>query len=538
MNENIMKGENSMITLGNLCKEATEEYIKHHKIKKPNPVKITSDLLDVYYDKIKDANDRNPEKAKLPILKELPPSEIARLIVAFYKVARVTWVKGNSEKSKLMVYNESGENEGIYTASNSEFGKLISAFNPMISEKDLAETISKIEREAPLVDACDNENYTAVNNGIFDSSTKQLIPFSPEIVFTAKSRVNYNPQAKNVVLHNKDDGSDWDVESWIDDMFDDESMSNLIWQILSAVMHPYRKYDECICFYSETGNNGKGSLCELMRNLCGEGSHCTIPFNHMNDRFLPDALLHSTAIITDENQVDSRSLKSETFKALCTQDKFNFEMKFRGSFEFCFHGRIIQCINNLIKFDDTTDSLYRRFLIVPFTKSFTGAERKYIKDDYLHRPEVLEFVMYKALNMDDFKDYDIPTQCADLMHFYKSYNDPIRAFYDEFMDEFVWDLLPYKFLYDLYKKWYAENCQGQPVAQGDFKKSTMNIFVNCDEWKWTKPYPTGNLISVPEPLIAKYDLTRWMRDNYRGEDIIKCLPTTKSSYEGLLRIKS
>ena len=91
MNENIMKGENSMITLGNLFKEATEEYIKHHKIKKPNPVKITSDLLDVSYDKIKDANDRNPEKAKLPILKELPPSEIARLIVAFYKVARVTW---------------------------------------------------------------------------------------------------------------------------------------------------------------------------------------------------------------------------------------------------------------------------------------------------------------------------------------------------------------------------------------------------------------------------------------------------------------
>ena len=57
-----------------------------------------------------------------------------------------------------------------------------------------------------------------------------------------------------------------------------------------------------------------------------------------------------------------------------------------------FWGLIIECINEILRFKDKTGSMARRELIIPFSKSFTGAERKYIKTDYIARTEVLEYV--------------------------------------------------------------------------------------------------------------------------------------------------
>lgn len=52
---------------------------------------------------------------------------------------------------------------------------------------------------------------------------------------------------------------------------------------------------------------------------------------------------------------------------------------------FVFRGFMVQCVNEYPRVKDKSDSFFRRQLFVPFMKCFTGIERKYIKDDYLHR---------------------------------------------------------------------------------------------------------------------------------------------------------
>lgn len=78
-----------------------------------------------------------------------------------------------------------------------------------------------MREEAPRVKRCSERNLIAVNNGIFDFDTKTLMPFTPDKVFTSKSRVDYNPNVKNVVIHNDEDGTDWDVESWMNTLSDE-----------------------------------------------------------------------------------------------------------------------------------------------------------------------------------------------------------------------------------------------------------------------------------------------------------------------------
>lgn len=84
--------------------------------------------------------------------------------------------------------------------------------------------------------------------------------------------------------------------------------------------------------------------------------------------------------------------------------------------------------------------------MVPFEKCFTGAERKYIKDDYLNRQEVLEYVLCKVLEkIPSYYDFDVPDACTRLLDDYKTFNDPVRQFAEEMLPELKWQLVPNKF---------------------------------------------------------------------------------------------
>ena len=93
----------------------------------------------------------------------------------------------------------------------------------------------------------------------------------------------------------------------------------------------------------------------------------------------------------------------------------------------CGCGMIIECVNEIPRLKDRSESLMRRLLLVPFKKCFTGAERKYIKNDYLHRKEVLEYVLFKVMNMDNY-ELSNPTACKEMMGEFRVNNDPVAQF--------------------------------------------------------------------------------------------------------------
>src|SRR5699024_5398232 len=144
--------------------------------------------------------------------------------------------------------------------------------------------------------------------------------------------------------------------------------------------------------------------------------------------------------------------KAANLKAIITNDVIQMNRKFKTPIAFQFKGFMVQCLNEMPKIKDRSDSFYRRQLFVPFLKCFTGKERKYIKHDYLHRKDVLEYVLWRVLNM-DYYTLSEPEACRLALEEYKEYNDPIRQFIDEILPECKWNLLPYAFLYDLYKSW-------------------------------------------------------------------------------------
>lgn len=214
--------------------------------------------------------------------------------------------------------------------------------------------------------------------------------------------------------------------------------------------------------------------------------------------------------------------------------------KFKDPRSVKFRGFMIQCINSLPKLRDKSESLYRRLLVIPFEKRFEGCERKYIKGDYLNRPEVLEYVLHRILAKTDYYELDAPGATCRLLAEYREVNDPVRQFLDDILPQVAWDLLPWQFLHDLYRHWSRRNNpSGRVQSKQVFVKEVKALLPQHGiGWSSTQnPVRAPSKMGWPEPLISEYEVTEWMDRAFRGINPDRaCMPASiKERYEGLVR---
>ena len=200
----------------------------------------------------------------------------------------------------------------------------------------------------------------------------------------------------------------------------------------------------------------------------------------------------------------------------------------------------VQCINDLPRTKDKSESFYRRQLTIPMTKCFTGMERKYIKADYLHRSDVLEYILWRVLTM-NYYSLPEPAACKAILDEYREHNDPVRQFALEILPQCKWDLLPFTFLYDLYKSWFQKNSpSGRVQGRNTFISDVMDLLPSLPDWSCPGKdvkIRSQNRMNEPELLIIQYDLTDWMNPSYTGGIIDRrCTPLLRDSYRGLLRV--
>ena len=530
----------SYTTENSIYQDAVTSYFANLNGRNPTPDEVEAELLLEISLRIGFENRTRPKGDKFSNPKRLPPSVIAVALMELNNVVRLSWTGIQTDTNLcLACYIDNGSREGLYSTDVADIRRLVRQYNFKITDRDVKEVIAILTDEAPVRELNIDPDLIPLANGIFDYRTKELRSFSPEYVFTAKSAVNYIPNAVKPVIHNDDDGTDWDFDSWLDTLTDDPEIVKLLWQIIGAVIRPNVTWDKAIFMYGPAGCGGKGTLCVLLKNLVGQGNYASVPLDRFGERFGLTELLHAMAVIVDENDCNAYNRTPSKLKAAITGDSFDVERKNLPIVTMRFHGLMVQTINSYPRFSDKTSSLYRRLLIVPLEKCFTGIERKYIKSDYLNRQEVLEYVLFKVLNIDEYYKFDEPTACKVMLGDYQQVNDPVRQFCDEIIPICKWDLLPLSFLYDLYKAYMQKNNpHGTLLGKRAFTDDLKDIFRNSKEWKFADySVTTGSLMDKPEPLILAFDLVDWRNPVYTGSDPDQiCKPALASSYKGLRRI--
>jgi putative DNA primase/helicase len=526
-----------------IVRSVTQEYLAGLDPKNPPaPPIIEQELIDEVNKRFTFENTDRAQGNKIVLLKKLTNTQIANVMLRLNRVVRIAPSGKNTDRDYdlLAIYAAEGEDKGIYLTSDDSFRSVARSYNYDLTTNDFREIQAALIDGAPRTYRCDDRDLIAVKNGVFDYHSKTLRDFSPNLVFLSKSQVEYNPDAINVSITHPGDKSVWDVESWMHELSDDPEIVELLWEILGAIVRPHVRWNKSAWFYAEQGNNGKGTLCELMRNLTGPAAYASIPINDFGKEFLLEPLTRASAIIVDENDVGTFIDRAANLKAIITNDVISINRKHKMPIAFQFWGFMVQCLNEFPRIKDKSESFYRRQLFVPFTKSFTGMERKYIKNDYLHREDVLQYVLKRVLHM-DYYSLSEPAATQLVLDEYKQFNDPVRAFFDEFQDQFTWDLLPFPFLYDLYRAWFAQTSpSGSPVGRNIFIRDLVAIVKQSPTWYCTDKnlnVRPSTKLSTPEPLIVEYDLKDWTNKSYTGSTVAqRALPyPLKATYRGLLR---
>lgn len=478
--------------------------------------------------------------------------EVAVIMMTLYTFKSIQMTDRDDDTILAMyVNNTDSKKYGTYMSNTKYLFEIMEMIAPSFKNRDMQDVIDKIERSAKTVEQTKDKHLYAVNNGIYNSKTHELMPFSPDYVYLTKIPVDYKPQVIVPVI-TAPDGYQWDVESWIADLTDnDADTTTLIWQVIADCLQPNYSRNKSIWFYSEKGNNGKGTIGQLIKNLLGKGNYASLSVADFKHEFLKSTLLGVAANIADENDVDMYIDSVKDYKASITGDDININQKYEKPLRLQLLCTNIQMMNGLPKTKDRSDSFYRRLIIVPFLKSFTNnGERTYIKSDYINRREVLEYVLHKALNM-DFDEYIVPARSAELLSDYKEKNNPVLEFWNDLKDEFVWDLLPTTFLYDLYKQWNAiNNPSGKPMSSRSFIDTLRTVIQADGRWE-DKTDRNGSVgssgrMDADEPLITTYGLdqpdksgkpSRWMNPSYNGTNAQMRRKFNRSNtYRGFVRL--
>ena len=455
----------------------------------------------------------------IPALASPAPYMVASLIMVKHHVIRLNYGGTDSSSADMCpiaVYNDEGDYAGVYTTDESDIESIIRDAVPTISKRGVDECKAFLRTMAPVKSRCSDSNLIPVNNGIYDYKNKTLMDFSPEYVFSSKVSTDYNPNAANVVIHNDVDGTDWDIESWMKDLSDHPEAANLFWQIIGATVRSNERWNQAAFFYSTKGNNGKGTLCRLIRNLVGMQNCCSISLDAMGREFMLSPLLKASAIVVDENDVGTYIEKSANLKSIVTGDSFSINRKHLAPISFSFSGFMIQCLNDAPKFRDKTDSILRRIIFMPFDKCFTGRERKYIKEDYLGRQEVLEYVLKKVLeDLPEYHSIDTPQYCIDALADFRLSNDNVAEFMSEVLDDLQWSAVTWKELYAFYRGWlkkYGAGTDGRAcVKYRDFRSSARTI-LDTGAYGWEYHHDDGQFEvdkaerMTYEPLIERLDV--------------------------------
>lgn len=536
----------SLMTKDRLIQEARDEHLAEYrdhirKIGMSLPLLAHRDkLLGLIEKKFfkENAQRKSRKLPPYPVPKSLNEFTMVKILLATHDIVSVnlTNSKAGDDLSLLAVFQTEGPNRGTYVVDRSYFDRLISQLSEELKSTDIASVIKRLQSHAPVVRRCSAPHLSPVNNGIYNHKTGVLEEFSPEYVFLSKSPIDYDPHAESPVI-TMPDGEEWEVEKWILDLSDDEGVPELVWEIISAVLRPNERWNRSPWLFGTSGRNGKGTVMALLRNLVGDAA-ATLSIAAFGERFSKEPLLTSMAVLSDENDVGEFVKSSADFKAAVTGDPIQVDRKGLPVVSVVVQGIVVACFNGFPKIRDKTESFNRRPLMVPFFKNFASGERREIKSDYLARDDVLRYVLRRALQM-PHTTLSEPEASREVMAQFRESNDPVRAFWNEFEDQFVWDLLPTKFVYDLYREWFSRNHpSGIPINSNDFSQQLRDIAAEGGTWEATpNPVRPGLKMSQPEPLIMEFGLTDWANSGYHGKTSNNyCIPCPlKGQYRGFVR---
>ena len=251
-----------------------------------------------------------------------------------------------------------------------------------------SEVLEYIRIDAPELWSRPPLDIVNVRNGLLCTSDRELHPHTPQHLSTVQLPVQYDASA---------DCPAW--KKFIEEVFPRDALA-LPWEVAAWLMIPYTSIQKAVLLLGE-GANGKSTFLEALTRFIGKPNVTNLSLHRLeSDRFSVARLVGRLANICPD--LPSAHLAgTSVFKALTGGDVMTGERKFVDSFEFEPFARLVFSANQPPRSEDNSAGFFRRWLVVPFTRTFDETNGKVVPravlDARLSDPAELSGVLNQAL---------------------------------------------------------------------------------------------------------------------------------------------
>jgi P4 family phage/plasmid primase-like protien len=201
-------------------------------------------------------------------------------------------------------------------------------------------------------------NIINFKNGLLDINTYVLRPHTPDYLSTNQVPVEYNKDAQ---------APQW-FKFIMDIMNGDVSQARLLQQIAGYSLTSETDLAKAFIFFGQ-GANGKSLFSRMLTKIVGRENVSSLSLTTITGQFGLYGIVGKKVNLIDE--ISGNYFESPAIKNLISGEKMAAEVKYRPEpVEFYPTAKLIFSVNELPKINDTTPGLYRRFIIIPFERSF------------------------------------------------------------------------------------------------------------------------------------------------------------------------
>jgi putative DNA primase/helicase len=332
------------------------------------------------------------------------------------------------------------------------------------------EVASRLEDESPP-----DCHYINLLNGRLDWALGTLEPHTSTCFTTVQLPIEYDPAAICPAFNN-----------YLQTTFEIDDIP-LIEEILGWCLLPDRRFEQAVMLTGE-GENGKSVFLDLVGYLLGEANVSNVALQDLEEnRFRAAELYGKLANVFAD--LDARGLQSSSmFKTLTTGDYVTAERKHGQPFRFRSYAKLLFSANKIPASRDRTHAFYRRWLIIPFTRTFDGVAGNPTPDKGLRdklKGEISGILNRALRGLERLATNEAFTQTKSVMEAKKAYirsNDNVRVFVAECVIEEQSGAIEKQKFYTVYEKWcdaYGEKA----VSQKALKDALKQVLPKLDEWR-------------------------------------------------------
>ena len=275
-------------------------------------------------------------------------------------------------------------------------------------------------------------------------------------------------------------------EAFLDETFDgDKERIELIQQWFGYVMCSSDLSMHKFMMFVGEGANGKTVLSRILELLIGDENCSHIPLAMFSDKFVLSATIGKMLNSTSESSSELDRQSEMMLKMYTSGDSMEFQRKFRDSVRARPTAKILISTNELPRFADKSNGLWRRMIVVPFDKSV--AEEKQNRNlIYLlmsERPGIFNWAHRGYQSLCENGGFNMPRRCSEMLSGYRSETNPARAFLEShYKYDAASEGIACSRVYDHYKS-FCDADGYLPMNANNFGKEVKRLFPQCERVK-------------------------------------------------------